>query len=111
QIGHTESTSGLAALIKSVYILETGLIAPSIHLQQRNPRIPWEKWRVDVVTKPTPWPVKGLRRLSVNSFGVGGTNAHAVLDDAYHYLSARILDGKHYTSIQPSRLPEPGYVR
>ena len=37
----------------------------------------------------TPWPTTGMRRISVNSFGFGGTNAHAVLDDAHHYLKLR----------------------
>ena len=47
----------------------------------------------------TPWPTTGLRRVSVNSFGFGGTNAHAVLDDAYHYLRLRGIDGYHCTTV------------
>ena len=43
------------------------------------------------------WPSKGLRRVSVNSFGASGTNAHVILDDAYHYLSKRGLTGNHCT--------------
>jgi acyl transferase domain-containing protein len=43
------------------------------------------------------WPSPGLRRVSVNSFGFGGTNAHTILDDAYHYLKARNLSGRHNT--------------
>ncbi|KEF55685.1 uncharacterized protein A1O9_08435 [Exophiala aquamarina CBS 119918] len=63
-----------------------------------NPKIPATKWNIQFPTKCVPWPVSGTRRISVNSFGVGGTNAHAILDDAYHYLAERNLVGLHHTS-------------
>lgn len=72
-------------------MLETGLIPPNIHFNEPNPNIPWDKWNVTVPTELTPWPTNGLRRISVNSFGYGGSNGHVVLDDAYHYLAARKL--------------------
>lgn len=54
-------------------------------------------------TELLPWPTKGLRRASVNSFGYGGTNAHCVLDDAYHFLRDQGLSGRHNTL--PPSLP------
>jgi acyl transferase domain-containing protein len=52
-------------------------------------------------TSVLPWPKKGLRRVSINSFGFGGTNAHVVIDDAYHYLQSRRLQARHNTVFSP----------
>ena len=60
-----------------------------------------DEWNLQVPVKLTPWPTNGLRRISINSFGYGGTNAHCILDDAYHYLKARGLQGNHNTIINP----------
>ena len=83
--------------MKAVLILENGLIPPSIHLKQGNPKIKFEQWNIKVPTRLTPWPTEGLRRVSVNSFGYGGTNAHAILDDACHYFNEKGVSGIHYT--------------
>ncbi|KAE9379424.1 hypothetical protein N431DRAFT_553644 [Stipitochalara longipes BDJ] len=49
-----------------------------------------------IPTRSIPWPTDGLRRISVNSFGVGGANAHIILDDAFHYLQEHGLSGFHH---------------
>lgn len=89
--------AGLAGVIKSIQILEHGLIPPSLHFHNPNPRIPFKEWRISVPTKEIPWPEEGVRRISVNSFGFGGSNAHIILDDAYHYLAARGIKAHHNT--------------
>ncbi len=53
--------------------------------------------------EPQPWPSTGIRRASVNSFGFGGTNGHAVPEDAYNHLRLRSLSGRHCTNPQPLR--------
>lgn len=90
-----------SSIIKSVLVLENGIIPPNINFEKVNPKIPAAKWRLQFPLKPTPWPTTGLRRISVNSFGVGGTNGHVVLDDAFHYLQDRGLTATHYTRPLP----------
>jgi acyl transferase domain-containing protein len=85
-IGHLEGASGIAGLIKTVLALEQGMI-PAVHgFETPNPRFQLEEWNIRIPSYLTPWPTSGLRRASVNSFGYGGTNSHAILDDALHYL-------------------------
>ncbi|KAF1828904.1 reducing type I polyketide synthase [Decorospora gaudefroyi] len=103
-IGHLEGVSGIAGLIKSVLVLEHGIIPPNIWFEKVNPKI-LPEWNLHFPVQPMLWPAQGLRRASVNSFGYGGTNAHAILDDAHHYLALHNLSGKHNTVLQPAMAP------
>lgn len=85
-IGHLEGCAGLAGLIKTVLVLEQGHIPPLAGFEKPNPRLKLHEWRVALPTELVPWPSKGLRRASVNSFGYGGANAHVVVDDASNFL-------------------------
>jgi acyl transferase domain-containing protein len=58
--------------------------------------------------KQTIWPTPGLRRVSVNSFGFGGSNSHIILDDALHFLEERGLTGNHCTVVDPRATPADG---
>jgi acyl transferase domain-containing protein len=105
-IGHLEGASGIAGLIKTVLVLERGMIPANIWFERVNPKIDAQTWKLVFPTETIAWPSPGLRRASVNSFGFGGTNAHAVLDDAYHFLSSRGLSGKHSTKFEQSTSPD-----
>lgn len=96
-IGHLEGSAGLAGVVKALLILEKGIIAPNALFEKMNPNIDAEFYNVSVPTDCIPWPSTGLRRVSVNSFGFGGSNAHVVMDDALHYLQERGLNGNHHT--------------
>ncbi|KAF7544909.1 hypothetical protein G7Z17_g9590 [Cylindrodendrum hubeiense] len=102
-IGHLEGAAGVAGLIKGVLTLEHGKIPPNINFKKGNPDIDFEKWRVKVPKEMLDWPLPGLRRISVNCFGFGGTNAHVILDEAPQYMSARGLKGNH-NSIETKNL-------
>ncbi|KAL2845909.1 hypothetical protein BJY01DRAFT_177125 [Aspergillus pseudoustus] len=84
-IGHTESAAGLAGLIKSVLMLEHGLIPPQVNYETTNPDIPLDEWNLRI---PVQLERQSLRRISLNSFGYGGTNAHVIIDAAGDAISS-----------------------
>ncbi|KAL9107660.1 MAG: hypothetical protein Q9227_007467 [Pyrenula ochraceoflavens] len=97
-VGHTEGASGLAGVIKAVLSLEHGAIPPNLNYESPNPQIDFDGWNIRVPTELMPWPHNDVRRVSVNSFGFGGTNGHVIMDDAFHYLSQRRLKASHRTA-------------
>ncbi|MCP9272306.1 type I polyketide synthase [Mycolicibacterium arenosum] len=82
-IGHTESASGAAGLIKVVLSLQHGVLPKSLHFDTPSPHIPWDSLPVRVVSEATPWQADGRpRRAGVSSFGFTGTNAHVLIEEA-----------------------------
>ena len=81
-IGHLDSAAGVAGLIKTVLALQHREIPPTLHFTKPNPEIGFEGGPFRVVDRLTEWKSDGPRRASVSSFGIGGTNAHVVLEEA-----------------------------
>ncbi|KAI0376971.1 putative polyketide synthase [Hypomontagnella monticulosa] len=106
-IGHLEGAAGIAGVIKTILVLERGIIPPIAGLQELNSDIDAEFFNLEFPRTPMVWPCQGLRRASVNSFGFGGTNAHVILDDALHFLQIHGLRGNHCTV--PSALENAGF--
>ncbi|KAL2759081.1 hypothetical protein ACRALDRAFT_1040872 [Sodiomyces alcalophilus JCM 7366] len=106
-IGHLEGCSGLAGIIKAVLVLENGVIPPIAGLESLSRQIQAQKLPLKFPTKLVPWPSCEVRRACINSFGFGGTNAVAILDDAYHYLKLKDLRGFHRTRYTPSPSQTP----
>lgn len=88
-IGHTLETAGVAGLIKAVLAIKNKQIPPAVNVGQLNTKIDWDQSPLFVPRSLLPWqapvdPQTGCeqpRRASVNSFGIGGLNAHVVLDE------------------------------
>ncbi|VDH93509.1 Hypothetical predicted protein [Mytilus galloprovincialis] len=82
-IGHLESAAGIAGLIKTLLMMNHGKIVPSLHYTEGkgNSSIDFKNTALKVATSTIPWPVKpdGARYGSINSFGFGGSNAHAIV--------------------------------
>ncbi|KAI9719958.1 MAG: Type I Iterative PKS [Chrysothrix sp. TS-e1954] len=81
-IGHSECSAGVSGVIKAVLALEKGLIPGTPTFVIPNPKIDFQGLRVRASRASLPWPKVPLRRASVNSFGFGGSNAHAVIEES-----------------------------
>ncbi|MGD0631970.1 MAG: type I polyketide synthase, partial [Terracidiphilus sp.] len=82
-VGHLDAAAGIAGLIKTVLALEHAQLPPSLYFQTPNPHIEFQNSPFFVNSKLRDWPSEGAaRRAGVTSLGIGGTNAHVVLEEA-----------------------------
>jgi len=83
-IGHLDAAAGVASLIKTVLALKHKMIPPSLHFQEPNPKIDFASSPFYVNSELREWEQEAgrKRRAGVSAFGVGGTNAHVVLEEA-----------------------------
>jgi acyl transferase domain-containing protein/acyl carrier protein len=82
-VGHLDKAAGVTGLIKAALALNHGLIPPSLNFEEPNPEIDFENSPFYVNTRLSKWESNGHpRRAGVNGVGMGGTNAHVVLEEA-----------------------------
>ncbi|KAI0144465.1 putative polyketide synthase [Xylariaceae sp. FL1272] len=93
--GHTEGASGITGIIKAALVIEKGIIPPIANFETLNHEIDADFFNLKFPNTCHSWPGNDIRRASVCSSGFGGANAHAVLEDAYHYLQDHGLLGNH----------------
>ncbi|KAH9229906.1 hypothetical protein K456DRAFT_1843894 [Colletotrichum gloeosporioides 23] len=87
-VGHSEGAAALTSVIKVILMLEKGVIAPNTNFNTPNPNLPWAGGKIRVASEPEPFPLNRLRRASVNSFGMGGANCHAILEHPHLWFEA-----------------------
>ncbi|OBK32125.1 polyketide synthase [Mycobacterium sp. 1245111.1] len=92
-IGHLESASGIASLIKAILCLKHRAIPATLHYTSPNPELHLDRGPFKVRSEYGPWEWDGVLRAGVSSFGVGGTNAHVVLEEAPRVASSTPSSG------------------
>jgi acyl transferase domain-containing protein/acyl carrier protein len=87
-IGHLEAAAGIVGLIKTVLMLQHRQLAASLHVTEPNPHVDWQRLPLRIPTELTPWDAAAPRLAGVSSFGLSGTNVHAILEESSDAVTA-----------------------
>ncbi|AXX30575.1 SDR family NAD(P)-dependent oxidoreductase [Actinosynnema pretiosum subsp. pretiosum] len=105
-LGHTQGAAGVTGLIKLVLALRHGVVPATLHAGRASAEVDWDAGAAELATGARPWPRTGRpRRAAVSSFGISGTNAHAVLEQAPEDVDGGVVE------VAPAGVPRDGRAR